>query len=184
MKSRLVPALVLFLLSGYSCQICAAQSSQSSHGRGPTVRPMAPEFTLSDLEGNKTSLSMYRGRVVLLNFWATWCAPCREEAPDLVALQNRYRKQGLQIIGVSLDDEPKAALAFSRQFKMNYPVVPGDARLAERYGGVLGLPMTFLIGCDGRIDAKYSGKAEIARIERDFMSILKTQSCSMKDVRP
>ena len=126
---------------------------------------------------------MYRGRVVLLNFWATWCAPCREETPELVGLQNVYRKQGLQIIGVSLDDDPKAALAFYRQFKMNYPVVSGDARLGERYGGVLGLPMTFVIGCDGRIDAKYSGKADIARIERDLQTILKAQSCSEKKVR-
>jgi cytochrome c biogenesis protein CcmG, thiol:disulfide interchange protein DsbE len=177
MKSRFVPALVLFLLSGYPQQICVAQSSHS------TARPLAAEFTLSDLGGNKISLSTYRGRVVLLNFWATWCAPCREETPELVGLQNRYRSQGLQIIGVSLDDESKAALAFYRQFKINYPVVLGDARLAERYGGVLGLPMTFLIGCDGRIDAKYSGKADIARIEKDFKTILKAQSCSEKNVR-
>jgi thiol-disulfide isomerase/thioredoxin len=178
MKSRLfVPALVLLLLSGNPQQICLAQSGHS------TARPLAAEFTLSDLGGNQISLSMYRGRVVLLNFWATWCAPCREETPELVGLQNRFRNQGLQVIGVSLDDEPKAALAFSKQFKMNYPVVRGDARLAERYGGVLGLPITFLIGCDGRIDAKYSGKADIARIERDFQTISKAQSCSEKNAR-
>jgi peroxiredoxin len=144
-------------------------------GSGPFQ--LAPAFTLADLSGHKIDLAAYRGKAVLLNFWATWCAPCREETPEFIRLQNEYRSQGLRVIGISLDDDSKPVLEFYRRFKMNYPVAVGDAALAERYGGIFGLPVTFVIGCDGRIQAKYSGKVDIPRVEQELRQLLKGRSC-------
>ena len=137
------------------------------HGRpgiGATIteHSLVPDFSLPQLSGQQLHLSDYRGSVVLLDFWATWCDPCREEIPHFVELQNRYRDQGLQIVGVSMDDRPEPVRDFYRQFKMNYPVVMGNASTGELYGGVLGLPIAFLIGRDGRIYSKHIGATDIA----------------------
>jgi len=127
------------------------------------------------LSGQQLHLSDYRGSVVLLDFWATWCDPCREEIPHFVELQNRYRDQGLQIVGVSMDDSPEPVRDFYRQFKMNYPVVMGNASTGELYGGVLGLPIAFLIGRDGRIYSKHIGATDIAVFEREITMLLRTK---------
>ncbi len=134
--------------------------------------PLAPEFSLSTLTGEKLNLSDYRGKVVLLDFWATWCGPCTEEIPHFVELQNQYRDQGFQIIGVSMDDSPEPVREFYRQFKMNYPVVMGDAKTGELFGGVLGLPIAFLIGRDGRIYSKHIGATDIATLDREIKAQL------------
>jgi peroxiredoxin len=133
---------------------------------------LAPDFSVTDLSGQTLQLSRYRGKVVVLNFWATWCSPCRGEIPRFVDLQTRYGRDGLQIIGISLDDDPKLVRAFYQQLRMNYPVAIGDAKLAEQYGGVLGLPVSFLISRDGRIYAKHVGEADAALIEREIKSAL------------
>jgi cytochrome c biogenesis protein CcmG, thiol:disulfide interchange protein DsbE len=136
------------------------------------THPFAPDFSVIDLSGQTLELSRYRGRVVLLNFWATWCAPCRSEIPRFVDLQNRYGRQGLQVIGISLDDDQRPLPGFYRELKMNYPVAVGDAKLAEQYGGVLGLPVSFLIDRHGRIYAKHVGETDISLIEREIKSLL------------
>ena len=136
---------------------------------------LAPDFSLPDLTGHKLDLSSYRGKVVLLDFWATWCDPCREEIPYFVELQNMYRDQGLQIIGVSMDDGPEPVREFYQHFKMNYPVVMGDARTGVLYGGVLGLPIAFLIGRDGRISSKHAGAMDISSLDREIKAQLQVQ---------
>jgi peroxiredoxin len=141
---------------------------------GPAQHPLAPDFSLPELSGQELSLSDYRGRVVLLDFWATWCDPCREETPSFVELQNKYRDRGFQIIGVSMDDTPEPVHEFYRQFKMNYPVVMGNARTGELYGGVLGLPIAFLVGRDGRIYTKHIGAVDIALLQKEILSLLQS----------
>lgn len=138
----------------------------------PADRVLAPDFSLPELTGQQLSLSTYRGKVVLLDFWATWCDPCREEIPHFMELQSKYRDRGFQIVGVSMDDGPEPVRDFYQRFKMNYPVVMGDAKIGELYGGVLGLPIAFLIGRDGRIYGKHIGATDITVFEEEIISLL------------
>ena len=149
----------------------------------PTVRtqarsrgdhPLAPEFSLTDITGKPLKLTDYRGKVVMLDFWATWCGPCRVEIPGFVELQKRYGGQGLAIIGISMDDTSDASsvVDFYKQFQMNYPVAIGSDRLGELYGGVLGLPTTLVIGRDGRIYSKHVGATDIDVFETEIKQLL------------
>jgi cytochrome c biogenesis protein CcmG/thiol:disulfide interchange protein DsbE len=151
--------------------IPSCRSSRSTHAAG-AVHSEAPDFSLQDVNGQPLNMSGYRGKVVLLNFWATWCTPCRAEIPEFDRLQTGYGPQGLQVIGISMDDGPKPVREFSQQFKVNYPVAMGTEKLAQSYGGILGLPVTFLIGRDGRIAAKYVGAAQIPVVEQEIKTLL------------
>jgi len=135
-------------------------------------RPFAPAFSLMDLNGRKLALADYKGKVVLLDFWATWCGPCRIEIPAFVKLQERYRDQGLVVIGISMDDDLEPVREFYRDFRMNYAVAMGDQKITQLYGGIFGLPTTFLIGRDGRIYAKHLGAADIFIIEEEVKALL------------
>ena len=138
------------------------------------AHPLAPDFSFTDLSGRKLKLSDYKGKVVLLDFWATWCGPCRIEIPWFVELQARYRDQGFAVIGISMDDDPESVRDFYREKKMNYPVAMGDNKLAELYGGIFGLPISFLIGRDGRIYAKHEGATTDPSIfEEEIQALLK-----------
>ena len=110
----------------------------------------APDFSRADFGGKTVTLSAYRGKVVLLDCWASWCAPCLEEMPDLIGLQKQNGGK-LQVIGVSMDDGPDAAKSITKHFSFNYPLLMGDAKFGNLYGGVLGLPEIFLIGRDGKV---------------------------------
>ncbi len=129
---------------------------------------VAPDFSLPTLTGNQLALSAYRGKVVLLDFWATWCDPCRDEIPHFIDLQSKYENRGLQIIGVSMDDSPGPVRDFCTHFKVNYPVVMGNAKIGELYGGILGLPIAFLIGRDGRIYARHIGATDMSVFEKEI----------------
>ena len=118
----------------------------------------APDFALTDFSGHPLHLSSYRGTVVLLNFWATWCAPCEVEMPVFASWQREFGAQGLQVIGLSMDDDAALARRAADHLKLNYRIAMGNARLATRYGGVLGLPLTFLIDRNG-IGIGFAGEA-------------------------
>jgi len=139
----------------------------------PSSHPMAPEFALTDINGQRLDLASYRGEVVLLDFWATWCAPCKTEIPHFIDMQNKYGSQGLQVIGLSMDDSVGPVKKFYAEEKINYPVAVADDKLAEAYGGVLGLPIAFLIDRDGRIIAKHTGETEAAVFEKEIEEALR-----------
>ena len=116
-----------------------------------------PPFLVNDLDGGVVSTAAFHGKVVLLNFWATWCPPCREEIPELIDLANRY-KDTLQIIGISMDDAPPAEVKrFANQIGINYPIVMGGREIITPYGGVPALPTSYIINPDGRIVQKHVG---------------------------
>ncbi len=133
---------------------------------------VAPDFTLPQLDGTSLQLSSLRGKVVLLDFWATWCDPCREEIPHFVDLQRKYGNQGLQIVGVSMDDSIDPVRPFAQKFQINYPIVMGNAKIGELYGGVLGLPIAFMIERDGRINQKHTGATNSAIFENEIVHLL------------
>jgi cytochrome c biogenesis protein CcmG, thiol:disulfide interchange protein DsbE len=133
----------------------------------------APEFVRTDLKHQKLDLHAYRGKVVLLNFWATWCAPCQLEMPHFVAWQNQYGRHGLQVIGISMDDDPALARKMFDKMKLNYPVAMGDEQLGRLYGGVLGLPLTYLIDGQGKVLAQFQGETDLKLIEKQFVPLLR-----------
>jgi len=159
------------IFARYHASNPAFHRQQKSGGKA-----LAPDFFLPDLSGKSVALSNFRGKVVLLDFWATWCDPCREEIPQFIAMQNKFNDQGFQVIGVSMDDEPQPVRDLYQQFKVNYVVVMGNAKMGELYGGVLGLPIAFLIGRDGRIVAKHVGPTNTNALEREIENLLATRT--------
>lgn len=133
--------------------------------------PMAPDFSLPGINGDKLNLADYKGKVLMVDFWATWCGPCRIEIPGFVELENRYRDQDFAILGISMDDSPDPVREFYKQFKMNYPVGMGNDELVQVYGA-LGYPTTFMIGRDGRIYAKHTGTTDISVFEEEIKTLL------------
>lgn len=125
------------------------------------------------LDGRPIALAHYRGKVVLLNFWATWCAPCRVEMPRFVEWQQRFGPQGLQVLGVSIDDDDSEVKPFVRNLHGNYPVMMGDARLGRLYGGVLGVPITFLIDRHGIVRERLEGEQNLDKLEQKIQQLLK-----------
>jgi cytochrome c biogenesis protein CcmG/thiol:disulfide interchange protein DsbE len=136
------------------------------------VGEVAPDFTRTDFANKPLRLSDHRGKLVLLNFWATWCPPCREEMPLFSRWHRELEVKGLQVIGVSMDDDAAMAKEFLVEYPVAYPVVMGDVKLAETFGGVLGLPLSYLIDAQGRVVARYQGEADLARMEAKIRELL------------
>lgn len=138
-----------------------------------SVRPSAPAWQLAALGGERVKSSDFDGKVVILNFWATWCVPCREEIPGLVELQKQYGDKGVVVVGLSLDQGgPELVRRFVERFKINYPVVMADEKIVKDFGSVEAVPTTFIIDREGRIAGKHIGFAEKAVFEREIKSLL------------
>lgn len=152
-SSFLLPGtLVLLVVAGLVASGCG--SDQTSSG----ASAQAPNFELETMEGDTFELADHRGRVVVVNFWATWCAPCLEEIPTFVEMQEEYGDRGLQFVGVSLDQQGfEVVRPFARKMEINYPLVVDDGSLAKRFGGLQGVPTTYVVGTDGRIRNRIEG---------------------------
>ncbi len=153
--------------------LCLGVSAAPYCVAGSLLHKEAPEFVRTDLKHRKLDLHAYRGKIVLLDFWATWCAPCLLEMPRFAAWQSQYGSRGLQIIGISMDDDPALARRVFNKLKLNYPVAMGDEKLGQLYGGVLGLPLTFLIDGQGRVQGQFQGETGLSVIEAQFKTLLR-----------
>jgi thiol-disulfide isomerase/thioredoxin len=136
----------------------------------------APDLSRNDLTGNPVHLIDFRGKLVLLNFWASWCGPCREEMPRFSQWQRTYGAKGFQVIGVAMDDDAGSARQFLKQYPVAYPIVVGDAKLGESFGGILGLPTSYLIDARGRIVARYRGESNLQQMEAQIQTLLSSIS--------
>src|SRR5215472_15191937 len=135
-----------------------ARRSGANSGTRITQATVAPDFSLESLDGKHMRLSDWRGKAVLLNFWATWCGPCKIEMPWFVELQKQYGPQGLQVIGVAMDDSSQEDIEkFVKEMGVNYPILIGKEAVGQDYGGVNVLPTTFFLDRDGKIVAREFG---------------------------
>ena len=161
---KICAALLLIGLIGVGCSASAQQGG---------ARQPAADFNLQGLDGRPIRFSALKGKVVLLDFWATWCPPCRAEIPHFKELYTAYKGKGLEIIGASLDQGgPKMVRSFIREQGVNYPMVMADAQLAEAYGGIRGIPTTFLIDKQGKIAQRYVGYQAKEVFEQQILALL------------
>jgi thiol-disulfide isomerase/thioredoxin len=140
------------------------------------VKPVeAPVWTLKDVEGKPVASSQFRGKVVVVDFWATWCPPCRTEIPGYVALQKKYGPDGLVFVGISVDgdDSIPAVKAFVKQFNINYLIVMADDSIQDKFGVTQGYPTTFIIDRDGKVQNKKVGREPTPDYEKEILAVLK-----------
>jgi thiol-disulfide isomerase/thioredoxin len=138
------------------------------------AKPAPLDFTLKDVENRDVKLSAYKGKVILLDFWATWCAPCKVEIPWFLEFQEKYGKQNFQVIGVSIDDTLDKLGPYVKEMKMTYPVLQGLNRddILDAYGPMVGVPVTVLISREGKICAKHVGMANKDQMEKEIRNLL------------
>lgn len=148
-----------------------ADVTQAAIRLASNPQPMPP-FLLRALDGQLVSTAAWHGKVVLLNFWATWCPPCRDEIPEMIELQNRFGDK-LEIIGISMDDSPADEVKqFADSLKIDYPIVMGSGTLSREYGGVPALPTTFVVNTDGGIVQKHQGLYPIGTYDAEIRALL------------
>jgi len=163
------------MLAGFL--LCSAALAADT---APALRKAAPDFTLSDSKGAPIRLSDYKGKVVLLDFWATWCHGCNIEIPWYMEFQQKYKDKGLTVIGVAMDDDGwKSVKPFSDEKKINYIIVVGNEGLAKEYG-VDNLPVTLLIDRDGKIAVSHAGMVEKEAFEKEIQALIQGPKDSKK----
>lgn len=170
---------VAALLLGGAISFVAVQRSNAadapqSEGAANGLAGKVIDWQATDLQGKAVSSKDLRGQVVVLDFWATWCGPCKAEIPNFVSLQQQYGAQGLVVLGVSVDDTVDKLQPFAKELRMNYPVLVGLGRndVQDAFGPLWGIPTTFLIGRDGRICRKNTGVQGRDKYERDIKALL------------
>jgi len=177
-KKTLLVAIVLGVV--VACSVGKQQKSESvapSDVKAEKDRKPAPAFALKDADGKTVTLADYKGKVVLLNFWATWCAPCKIEIPWFETFQKQYKDQGFAVLGVSLDEEGwKVVKPYLDRTKIEYRILMGDATIDQAYGPIEALPTSFLIDRNGHIAAAHSSLVDKAEVEGEIRDLLRVSS--------
>jgi peroxiredoxin len=132
------------------------------------------DFTLKDMDGASVRLADFKGKVLVLNFWATWCPPCKAEIPGIIEVHSKYKDKGVVILGISEDDDPQTLKTFSTEWKINYPMLVGrdEDKLFDAYGPLYGIPTTVFIGRDGAICGRHVGPATMEEFEKEIKTLL------------
>jgi peroxiredoxin len=164
------------MLARLTIALCLCGAIAANAACDPHAKPANLNFTFQDLQGKSVSLSDYKGKVVLLDFWATWCPPCRKEIPGFVDLYNTYKSRGFVVIGVSMDDteDTPDVKRYAAQLKIDYPILLGFGRdddLKPAFGE-LPLPTSFVIARDGRICARHDGLTSKEQVEHEIAGLL------------
>ena len=177
MKSRWIAAAaaacavalltVPWMMRGPRTSVHDAGSPAGSAGEAAKL-----DLTVKDMNGASVRLADYKGKVIVLNFWATWCGPCEVEIPELVETYAHYKDQGVVVLGVSIDDSAETLRAYAPKKNMNYPVLLMQDDVDEAYGPIFGVPVTFFIGRDGTISRKHFGPVTKAQVEREIKALL------------
>ncbi|MGC0772003.1 MAG: TlpA disulfide reductase family protein [Candidatus Acidiferrum sp.] len=182
-KTILVIATVLALIAGTyfadkATRVKAKASNVLMKADNPTTGLPVPELTLKDLDGKSVSLSDYKGKVILVNFWATWCDPCRGEIPWLIELQQKYGPKGFVVLGIALDDDGKSVVApfvakerfdvNGQQLPMSYEILIGNDDAANKFGGLFGYPTSILISRDGRQIKRITGMIDYDEVSKEI----------------
>ena len=173
----ILTVVVLIGITIYADRATRVSSAGFKHVDSSLAGKPAPELKLKDLNGKDVALADFKGKVVFVNFWATWCDPCRVEIPWLIAMQDKYGPRGFTVLGLAMDEEGKSVVApfvakerydvNGQQLPMNYPIVIGNEGVAEKFGGLLGYPTSVLISRDGRQIKRVTGvinEEEISRL--------------------
>lgn len=171
--------------AGFSgCKSGGSEAASLGTANQATAKPQKdePDVTFKDLQGKDVSLASLKGKVVIVNFWATWCEPCQAEIPYMIGFQKKYADRGFTLLGVAMDEEGKSAVdpyVQKTQFDvdghptaMNYPIVLGNDDLADKFGGLLGLPTTFVISREGKIVKRYIGLASESDLDKIIQTLL------------
>jgi cytochrome c biogenesis protein CcmG/thiol:disulfide interchange protein DsbE len=163
--------LVAAALAG--CDAGSGEKAEAAAPKGDPGRKVASPFSLKDGDGRTVSLADYKGKVVLLNFWATWCGPCKIEIPWFADFEQKYKDRGFAVLGVAMDDEGwEVVKPYVSQNKINYRILLGNDDLAAKYGGVDSLPTTFIIDQDGRIASTHVGLVSKSEYEDEIVKLL------------
>lgn len=187
LKRQGLPLILVIGLSSYvliagragTCQACVAITAAlgiplltNVETQNQSANP-APEWTLTDLDGQTVHSADFAGQVVLVDFWATWCPPCRQMVPGMVEVQETYRDQGFRIVAVSLDQQgPEVVKAFNAQFNVNYTTVMGDQAIVEAFGSFQAIPTSFLINREGQIVSRHTGYVSKRQLASEIAPLL------------
>jgi peroxiredoxin len=169
-----VGVLTVPMLVGRTSKVEVTDPGTASTGPGCKSEGKANlDFTLKRMDGADVRLSDYKGKVVVINFWATWCAPCLTEIPGFIELYAQYKDQGLEILGLSPEDDAETMRAFADKWKINYPMLLANREdILDAYGPLIGYPTSFIVGRDGSVCGKHIGPAPKAEFEREIKALL------------
>ena len=169
-RAAAAAAVLAFVLAGCSK---LSRSPSDAAVKSDKDRKPAPSFTLADADGKPVNLAEYRGKVVLLNFWATWCGPCEVEIPWFIEFQRKYKDRDFAVLGVSFDDDGwKSVKPYIATHKINYRIVIGSEKMAQLYGGVDSLPTSFILDRQGRIAAQHVGLVDKSDYQNEILKLL------------
>lgn len=169
-KNKITGISLIFLLILGCLGGCGAKTEDN---KIPNPLKPAPDFSLEQFNGGQVKLSDYAGKVIILDFWATWCPPCRKGIPDFIELQKQYGDKGLTVLGINLDQNPNKVLpGFIKKYGINYPILLSDGKVDKSYGDITGIPTTFVIDRKGRIYKEYVGFRPKKTFEKDIKACL------------